>query len=142
MKNAPKPSVEPTHNGKPLWAAPLEHSAQVEGMELKDLGFDRWFEQHAEDLRRPGHHLARVTAVDRGACLVRNERREIPAELAGKFRFSARATVDLPCVGDWVSVQYHNRGNAALIHDVFPRKTFLRRKCAGQAVESQPERCS
>lgn len=106
-------------------------------MELKNLGFDRWFEQHAEDLLQPGRHIARVTAVDRGACLIRNEHGEIPAEIAGRFRFSAQVTVDLPCVGDWVSVQYHNRGNAALIHDVFPRKTFLRRKCAGKAVDYQ-----
>jgi ribosome biogenesis GTPase / thiamine phosphate phosphatase len=106
-------------------------------MELKNIGFDGWFEQHAERLLPPGFNIARVTEVDRDACLIRNEHSEIPAELVGRFRFSAQTTVDLPCVGDWVFVQYHNRGEAALIHGVLPRKTFLRRKYAGKAVDYQ-----
>jgi ribosome biogenesis GTPase / thiamine phosphate phosphatase len=106
-------------------------------MELTNLGFDTWFEQYAEDLLQPGCSAARVTAVDRDAFLIRNEHGEIPAELIGKFRFSIHSAVDLPCVGDWVSVQYFNDGNEALIHDVFPRKTFFRRKCAGKTVDFQ-----
>jgi ribosome biogenesis GTPase / thiamine phosphate phosphatase len=81
--------------------------------------------------------IARVTAVDRGAYLIRNELGEIPAELAGKFRFRADSAADLPCVGDWVAVQYHNSGALAIIHGVLPRKTFLRRKCAGRNVDFQ-----
>ena len=106
-------------------------------MELRDLGFDTWFEAYAGDLVRPGHHIARVTAVDRSTCLVRNEQTELPAELAGKFRFSAESSLALPCVGDWVTVEYHSAGTAAMIHGVFPRKTCLRRKCAGRAVDFQ-----
>ena len=108
-----------------------------EKMKFRDLGFDHWFETNAGDLLRPELEIARVTTVDRDACLVRNEHGEIPAELAGRFRFSARSGVDLPCVGDWVCVQYHNAGNAAIVHEVFPRKTFLRRKCAGKTVDFQ-----
>jgi len=106
-------------------------------MKLSDLGCDRWFEEHAGNLLQREQNIARVTAVDRGACLVRNEHEEIPAELAGKFRFSAQSTLDLPCVGDWVCVQYHNSGSTAVIHAVLPRKTFLRRKCAGKTVDFQ-----
>jgi len=106
-------------------------------MKLSDLGCDRWFEGHAGNLLQREQNIARVTAVDRGACLVRNEHEEIPAELAGKFRFSAQSTLDLPCVGDWVCVQYHNSGSTAVIHEVLPRKTFLRRKCAGKTVDFQ-----
>ena len=106
-------------------------------MKLSDLGCDRWFEEHAGNLLQREQNIARVTAVDRGACLVRNEHEEIPAELAGKFRFSAQSTLDLPCVGDWVCVQYHNSGSTAVIHEVLPRKTFLRRKCAGKTVDFQ-----
>ena len=86
---------------------------------------------------QPGHDIARVTAVDRGGYLVRTERGEIPAELAGKFRFDVQAAVDLPCVGDWVTVQCHNAETSAIIHGVFPRKGFLRRKCAGKDVDFQ-----
>jgi ribosome biogenesis GTPase len=34
-------------------------------------------------------------------------------------------------------VQYHNNDTAAIIHEVFPRKTFLRRKSAGEKVDFQ-----
>jgi ribosome biogenesis GTPase len=106
-------------------------------MELKDLGFDQWFETHLDALRQDGHDLARVSAVDRGSYLVRNGLGEVQAELAGKFYFQAVSSVDLPCVGDWVTVQYHNDGAEALIHGVLPRKTFLRRKRAGEDVDYQ-----
>ncbi|MDD4870704.1 MAG: ribosome small subunit-dependent GTPase A [Kiritimatiellae bacterium] len=106
-------------------------------MKLSDLGFDNWFEAHVEDSRQADQGIARVTTVDRDAYLVRNEFREIPAELAGKFRFRVESSFDLPCVGDWVTVQYHNADTSAIIHGVLPRKTFLRRKCAGENVDFQ-----
>lgn len=106
-------------------------------MKLIDLGFNSWFQDCATELRQPEHQIARVTAVDRGGGLIRNEKGEAPYELAGKLRFSAHAVSDLPCVGDWVFAQYHNAGDLAIIHGVFPRKTFLRRKCAGKTVDFQ-----
>ena len=104
---------------------------------LSDLGFDQWFEGHLKDLRQEGRGIARISAVDRGSYLIRNETGEIPAELPGKFYFQVESSIDLPCVGDWVTVQYHNNATSAIIHEVFPRKTFLRRKTAGQNVDFQ-----
>jgi ribosome biogenesis GTPase len=106
-------------------------------MKFIDLGFDQWFEAHIDALRQKDHGIARVSAVDRGSYLIKNELGEIPAELAGKFYFRVESSVDLPCVGDWVTVQYYNDDSAAIIHRVFPRKTFLRRKCAGENVDFQ-----
>jgi len=106
-------------------------------MDLGDLGFDKWFEEHTGDLLQPGHSIARVTAVDRGAFLIRNQREETTAELAGKLRFSIQSTADLPCVGDWVCAQCQASGGPAIIHAVLPRKTFLRRKCPGKTVDFQ-----
>ena len=106
-------------------------------MNLSDLGFDQWFQSHVSDLRQEGRDIARISAVDRGSYLIRNPTREVPAELAGKFYFQVESPVDLPCVGDWVTVQYHNNEAAAIIHEVFPRKTFLRRKSAGKNVDFQ-----
>ncbi|TAN42116.1 MAG: ribosome small subunit-dependent GTPase A [Nitrospirae bacterium] len=106
-------------------------------MNLKDLGFDQWFETHYNALRRDDYDIARVSAVDRGSYLIKNELREVPAELAGKFHFRTKSPVDLPCAGDWVTVQYHNDNTEAIIHGVLPRKTFLRRKCAGENVDFQ-----
>ncbi|MDO9585398.1 MAG: hypothetical protein Q7I93_02810, partial [Syntrophales bacterium] len=104
-------------------------------MKLIDLGFDPWFAAYVNDIRQEDQDIARVSAVDRNSYIIRNELREIPAELAGKFYFHVESSVELPCVGDWVTVQYHNDGTSAIIHGVFPRKTFLRRKRAGVEVE-------
>ena len=106
-------------------------------MNLSELGFDPWFEAHADDIRHEDQGIARVSAVDRNSYIIRNELREIPAELAGKFYFHVESSVELPCVGDWVTVQYHNDDTSAIIHGVFPRRTFLRRKRAGMEVDHQ-----
>ena len=106
-------------------------------MELSDFGFDSWFEQHTAALLQPGQGLARVTAVDRNAFLIRNQGAEHYAELAGKLRFETRSAMDLPCVGDWVCAQWPASEGPALIHAVVPRKTLLRRKRPGTDVEFQ-----
>jgi ribosome biogenesis GTPase len=106
-------------------------------MKLIDIGFDHWFEAHVADIRHEGQSIARVSAVDRNSYLIRNELGEMPAELAGRFYFHVESPVELPCVGDWVTVQYYNEDTSAIIHGVFPRKTFLRRKRAGVKVDFQ-----
>jgi ribosome biogenesis GTPase len=106
-------------------------------MKLSDIGFDQWFQAHVNELRQEGRDIARVSAVDRSSYLIRNQTKEVPAELAGKFYFQVESSVELPCVGDWVAAQYHNNDTAAIIHEVFPRKTFLRRKSAGEKVDFQ-----
>ncbi len=106
-------------------------------MKLSDLGFDPWFEAYRNRFSREGDGIARISAVDRGSYLIRNESAEVPAELAGKLSFEIENVSDLPCVGDWASVQYYNDGTAAIIHRLFPRKTFLRRKTAGENVDFQ-----
>ncbi|MCF8383210.1 MAG: ribosome small subunit-dependent GTPase A [Chlorobium sp.] len=106
-------------------------------MQLSDPGLERWFEVHVDAIRNEVQGVARVSAVDRNSCMIRNEQGEIPAELSGKFLFNVESSVDLPCVGDWVAAQYHNDGTSAIIHGLFPRKTFLRRKCAGTEVDYQ-----
>jgi ribosome biogenesis GTPase len=106
-------------------------------MKLSDLGFDEWFEPHSGELLEEGTNIARISAVDRGGYLIRNEVREVPAELAGRLSYQTERVVDLPCVGDWVTAQYYDRDTAAIIHRVFPRRTFLRRKTAGDRVDFQ-----
>ncbi len=106
-------------------------------MKLRDLGFDQWFEPHAAEFYQVDCGVARISAVDRGSYLIKNESGEVPAELAGKLSYQIDGSADLPCVGDWVTVQYYNNATAAIIHSVFPRKTFLRRKTAGENVDFQ-----
>jgi len=106
-------------------------------MELTDLGFDHWFQQKYKELHRPELSIARVTRADRDRYLIRDEQNEVHAELTGRLLFSADSSQDLPCVGDWVLVQHYNAGTLAIIHDLLPRKTFLRRKSAGKKVDYQ-----
>jgi ribosome biogenesis GTPase / thiamine phosphate phosphatase len=106
-------------------------------MKLTDLGFDGWFEHRTHPLQQPGQSIARVTAVDRDAFLIRSQGAERYAELAGKLRFETRSAMDLPCVGDWVCAQWPASEGPALIHAVVPRKTFLRRKRPDTTVEFQ-----
>jgi ribosome biogenesis GTPase len=106
-------------------------------MRLIDLGFDSWFEAQSAKFYQEDCSFARISAVDRGAYLIRNEKGEVPAELTGRLSYLIDDSADLPCVGDWVTVQYYDNDIAAIIHKVFPRKTFLRRKTAGENVGHQ-----
>ncbi len=106
-------------------------------IELTALGFDSWFAEHAANCLQPGHRIARITAVDRNTFLVRIQDAQIRAELAGKLRFQAQSAIDLPCIGDWVCVQWESSDAPAIIHEVLPRKTSLRRKCPGKSTDFQ-----
>jgi len=59
-------------------------------MALTELGMDRGLEEQASQLCGAGQRLARVTAVDRGRYVVRDEQGEVPAELTGKFPLHRR----------------------------------------------------
>ncbi len=98
---------------------------------LQSWGFDPWFAAHAADMFMEGCGFARVCAVDRGAYRIRGEGGEVPAELAGRLAYHVDSAADRPCVGDWVTGQWHSDGTAVIIHRVFPRRTVLRRKTAG-----------
>jgi ribosome biogenesis GTPase len=119
------------------YAERLDDKIKRRQVELTDLGFDSWFEEKRKERALPDCAIARVTRVDKDRYLVRNEHDEVQAEPTGRLLFSADSSEDLPCVGDWVFVQYHNDGTLAIIHDLFPRRTFLRRKSAGNKVEYQ-----
>lgn len=106
-------------------------------MDLTSLGYDSWFAEHAAGLAQPDRLIARVTAVDRDAFLVRMEKSDIYAELAGRLRYTAESALDLPGVGDWVSIHWPSQDGPAIIHDVLPRRTVLRRKTPGKSVDFQ-----
>jgi len=106
-------------------------------MKRQEFGFDQWFEEQASKLNMDGCGIARVTAVDRGSCLIADGVREVPAELSGKLSFQLDSPADLPCVGDWVTARHYNDDTTAIIHRVLPRRTFLRRKTPGATIDSQ-----
>jgi ribosome biogenesis GTPase len=106
-------------------------------MTLADLGFDDWFRAKRDEARRPDCDVARVSRVDRDRYLVRNAAGELQAEPAGRLLYATESAQDLPAVGDWALVQYFNEGTLAIVHDLLPRRTVLRRKAAGARVDYQ-----
>lgn len=106
-------------------------------MNLNELGFDPWFEEHAKEKCSQEQCIARVTAIDRGLYILTNENGEVSAELTGRFLYSADSAIDLPCVGDWVCVQIYHEDDVAIIHELLPRKTLLRRKTPGKDIGYQ-----
>lgn len=106
-------------------------------MELTELGFDQGVKDHACELCKSEQLIARVTVVDRGWYIVKNDDGEVAARATGKFLHSTESSRDMPCVGDWVCVHYQDSDESARIHMILPRKTFLRRKSVGKTIESQ-----
>ena len=106
-------------------------------MELIKLGFDYWFEDKARLYALSGYQLARIAAVDKDSYVVIGEKNEVFAEIEGKLRFQASSSLDLPTVGDWVYVKYYNDDTLAIIHEILPRKSLLRRKTAGKKIDYQ-----
>ncbi len=106
-------------------------------LSLAELGFDGWFENKLAELKPSDFQLARITIVNRDSYMVRGLKNEVPAELSGKFLFEVESSLNLPAVGDWVFVQYYDNSTQAIIHDLFPRKTLIRRKVAGKKMEFQ-----
>ncbi len=106
-------------------------------MELTQLGFDQGVKDHACELCKSGQLIARVTVVDRGWYIVKNDDGEVAARATGKFLHSTESTCDMPCVGDWACLHYKDSHKSALIHTILPRKSFLRRKSIGKTTESQ-----
>lgn len=106
-------------------------------MSLQSLGFNSWFERQLAEIDKPDYRLARVTAVNRDNYLIRNESVEILSEITGKLMYSAESGTDLPAVGDWAFVQYYNDDTFAIIDEVLPRRSVLKRKTAGKKIEYQ-----
>ena len=106
-------------------------------MKLQELGFNDWFLERAEESQVNEYSIARVTAVNKDNYIIRNEEMEIPAEITGKIRYGAESALDFPAVGDWVQVQYFDDNTHAIIHDILPRKSVLKRKVAGKKIDYQ-----
>jgi ribosome biogenesis GTPase len=105
--------------------------------QLTQFGWDEWFDAQADEKGLSEQRLARVIAVDRDQLLVIDASGEFRAKLAGHFLHTTGHPSDFPCVGDWVCLQYSSSDMFGIIHDVIPRKSFLRRKAAGDSIEYQ-----
>jgi len=51
--------------------------------------------------------------------------------------FKVESEIEIPAVGDWVQVDYFNENIFAVINEILPRETILKRKVSGKKTEFQ-----
>ncbi|MHC5038411.1 MAG: GTPase RsgA, partial [Planctomycetota bacterium] len=103
--------------------------------ELRELGWNDWFEQRAEC--GPDETVARVAAVDRDRLLLVDGNGQFPGRLAGRYMHHHHRAEEMPCVGDWVTLSKQPGGGFGVIHGLLERRTSLRRKAAGNVTGQQ-----
>jgi len=106
-------------------------------MKLEELGFSHWFKSKIDPTKLIEYQIARIVTVNKDSYLIRNRKKDVFAEVTGKFKFDADLPLDYPTVGDWVYAKYFNQDSFAVISEIFPRKTILKRKTSGKKIEFQ-----
>ena len=104
---------------------------------LENLGYNEWFDKKSKEYQKEDYSIARIVEVNRNNYKINNGRDEIVAELSGKYLFTIDNNIDYPTVGDWVVVQCFDDYSLAIIHHLLPRKSLMKRKDPGKAVEFQ-----
>lgn len=96
-------------------------------MNLAELGWDSFFEEHFNPHREKGFSPARIALEERNLYTAYSEQGELTGKVTGRFRHTARSKADFPTVGDWVAVKGNQTTKRMTIHGVLPRKSrFLR----------------
>ncbi len=106
-------------------------------LELRDLGWNSFFEGYFSDLRQAALVPARVVEELKGFHRVRSGDGEYLAEITGRIRYQAEDREDLPAVGDWVALAPRPEEGRARIECILPRRTKLSRKAAGRMRSEQ-----
>lgn len=106
-------------------------------MELKNLGFDAFFQKHLQECKFENLSIGRICAEYKENYKLFSESGELNAIISSKFRNECRASEDFPAVGDWVLFDFMQGENKAIIRQVFPRKSKFSRKVAGEQTQEQ-----
>ena len=106
-------------------------------MNLKELGWNEFFEKHFNEVKTKEIFPARVSTAQREIYCIYSNFGEFKAEISGKFRFNATSMSDFPAVGDWVIVRLSPEGDLAIIEGILPRISKLSRKVAGSITDEQ-----
>jgi ribosome biogenesis GTPase / thiamine phosphate phosphatase len=105
--------------------------------DMESIGYSDWFKSRVNGERIAAHDIARITSVHKGSYTVTKGNGDIFAELSGNLIYCSESASELPTTGDWVYADFYDNDTHAIIYDVFPRKTFLKRKAAGKLVDFQ-----
>jgi ribosome biogenesis GTPase len=105
-------------------------------MKLQDLGYTPELEKIRIDNHLEDHEIGRVTTEHKERYIVRTAEGEFEAEITGNMRFTAKSREDFPAVGDWVALTVFDE-DLAIIHQILPRSSVLKRQAAGKSGEVQ-----
>lgn len=97
-------------------------------MNLKDLGWDNYFEKNYSEFEVDCFIPPRVASQQKNNYLLFYEGGTINAKLAGKFYFTASKKKQFPTVGDWVVMKISEDKKQAIVYELLPRKTSFVRK--------------
>ena len=106
-------------------------------MKIVQLGFNNWFFDRIDPSKLIDHQIARVITVHKDNYTINNGKGDVSAEVTGKLMFSAESPLDYPATGDWVIAQYYDKNSFAIISEIVPRKSVLKRKTPGKKIEFQ-----
>ncbi|MBU0480417.1 MAG: ribosome small subunit-dependent GTPase A [Proteobacteria bacterium] len=104
---------------------------------LENIGFGKWLLERIDPGSLEQFEIARVVAVYKDRYTISNGKVDVPAELVGRLLFSAGSPVDYPAVGDWVFANFYDENTFAIIHEILPRNSLLKRKTSGKKVDFQ-----
>jgi ribosome biogenesis GTPase / thiamine phosphate phosphatase len=104
---------------------------------LKNLGWDEFFERHFQPYAANGYVPGRVASEYKHYYCVYSGSGKVLGEIAGRLRHEALDQGDLPVVGDWVVIRPSQESDKVTIHAVLPRKSKFMRKMAGVRTEPQ-----
>ncbi|MFH1728341.1 MAG: ribosome small subunit-dependent GTPase A [Pseudomonadota bacterium] len=101
-----------------------------------DLGFKRYSEGIKSEINIPLDRIARVIAQHKELYIIKDDNSEYSAQITGKMMFEATSSEDYPAVGDWLVIEIID-SNQAIIKQVLPRMTYLKRKAIRKKGNSQ-----
>jgi len=104
---------------------------------LKQLGWDTFFQKHFEKMKIPDSVPARVISESKGSYQLFSQYGELTAKISGRMRYHAGAENQYPTVGDWVIIKPLVDEKKGIIQAVLPRKSKFSRKVAGERTEEQ-----
>ncbi|HEX5751356.1 MAG TPA: ribosome small subunit-dependent GTPase A [Archangium sp.] len=110
----------------------------VDAVGLTPYGFDEAVQALWNAHEGEGDVLGRVAAEHRGAYSVYTASGAWDAVLTGRLVHELEQGLgSRPAVGDWVVLTGRPEEGTAVIHGMLPRRSVLRRKAAGRAVQEQ-----
>lgn len=99
-------------------------------MELNNLGYNEILATFRQENNLEGFEIGRISAEHKERYIVKTTAGEFQAEITGNMRYAAESREDFPAVGDWVALNIFD--DLAIIHQIFPRYSMLKRQASGQ----------